>query len=343
MLKNYRVLIVSAVALVCAILAALVYVSPTRFPAQLIAAAKARDTLRLQQLVDFPAVDAGLKTDLTPLMNQLLSQKISASGLNVSGPLGAKLTAFAEGALDAGVGQMVDQLVTPAMLENLIDDKPVVVTGVGRQSAPIDEVFPKDAAGNRFRVSHKYLAFSRFRYTLTAISGRSSVDVDLVRQGLFGWRVEQVTPNISLADLGAGDTATDSSAANASAEPPPPPAPPSDEAPASAAAAAQEGAGLPTQNGQCVTTTVKEVSTRLQDTPGSGSEVTFANGGRQVSYDQVPEIDESQPGDGVRMCLVSVPQDCPPGDDRGKTYKSVNLRTGGAWTLPDSEHSCGGA
>jgi hypothetical protein len=108
-------------------------------------------------------------------------------------------------------------------------------------------------------------------------------------------------------------------------------------------------AGLPVRIGQCSTTTVKQVETRLVDgstnqpMPGSGSAIEFANGGYQVSYDQVPAVDRSRPGDPVSMCLVSVPRHCPPGDDRGRMYKTTNLRTRGSWTLPDAEHECGGA
>lgn len=106
---------------------------------------------------------------------------------------------------------------------------------------------------------------------------------------------------------------------------------------------------LPTQVGQCTNTTIKDVTTRLQEgatykpIPGSGSAVDFANGGYQVSYDTIAAIDQSRPGDPVTMCLVSVPKGCPPGDKRGITYKTTNLRTHGTWTLPDSEHMCGGA
>jgi hypothetical protein len=108
-------------------------------------------------------------------------------------------------------------------------------------------------------------------------------------------------------------------------------------------------AELPVRIGQCSTTTVKQVETRLVDgstnqpMPGSGSAIDFANGGYQVSYDQVPALDRSRPGDPVTMCLVSVPRHCPPGDDRGRMYKTTNLRTRGSWTLPNAEHECGGA
>jgi len=109
---------------------------------------------------------------------------------------------------------------------------------------------------------------------------------------------------------------------------------------------------LPTRVGECVTTTVKQVETRLVDgntnipVPGSGSAVEFANGGYQVSYDQVQAVDRSRPGDPAKMCLVFVPKrdkDCAPGDDRGVIYKTTNLRTHESWTLPNSEHPCGGA
>jgi hypothetical protein len=108
-------------------------------------------------------------------------------------------------------------------------------------------------------------------------------------------------------------------------------------------------AGLPTRVGQCATTNVKRVETRLADgstnqpLPGSGSAIEFTNGGYQVSYEQLPAVDGSRPGDPIRICLVSLPKNCPPGDVRGKTYRATNLRTRRSWTLPDSEHMCGGA
>ena len=106
---------------------------------------------------------------------------------------------------------------------------------------------------------------------------------------------------------------------------------------------------LPAKIRQCTNTTIKDIGTRLEDSttrqpiPGSGSAVDFANGGQQVSYETVAAITRSRAGDPVRMCLVSIPRGCPPGDDRGRIYKTTNLRTRGVWTLPDAEHQCGGA
>lgn len=101
--------------------------------------------------------------------------------------------------------------------------------------------------------------------------------------------------------------------------------------------------------GTCVRTTIREVSQRLEDgvthrpMAGSGSAVEFANGLYQVSYEEVPAVNQSRRGDPVFVCLMRLPDHCPPGDVRGKLYTTTNLRTEESWTLPDSEHSCGGA
>jgi hypothetical protein len=110
-----------------------------------------------------------------------------------------------------------------------------------------------------------------------------------------------------------------------------------------------QGEGLPHHVGQCVITHVSAVETRLEDgfthkpIAGSGSAIRFTNGGYQVSYDMVPAVEASRPGDPVRMCLASIPRGCPAGDERGRNYRVTNLRAHRAWRLPDSEHGCGGA
>jgi hypothetical protein len=99
---------------------------------------------------------------------------------------------------------------------------------------------------------------------------------------------------------------------------------------------------LPTEIGACSQTTITDIGYRLGD-PDTGSAISYANGGVQISYDTIPEIHRSRIGDAVKLCLVSLPEDCPPGDDRGKIYSATNLRTGEMWEAPDSQHSCGGA
>ena len=102
-------------------------------------------------------------------------------------------------------------------------------------------------------------------------------------------------------------------------------------------------AELPRAVGQCSETTIARIGYRLEGTPGSGSGVSYANRGSQVSYDTIAAIHRSRTGDPVRLCLVSIPKGCPPNDERGRVYRATNLRTGESWVAPDSQHICGGA
>jgi hypothetical protein len=103
------------------------------------------------------------------------------------------------------------------------------------------------------------------------------------------------------------------------------------------------GGKLPAKEGQCTVTTIKQLGTRLQGVSDSGDSVSYSNGGYQVSYEAILGLQGSRKGDKVRLCLVTIPDQCPPGDTRGKIYKATNLRTQKTWEASDSEHMCGGA
>jgi hypothetical protein len=107
--------------------------------------------------------------------------------------------------------------------------------------------------------------------------------------------------------------------------------------------AAAHAGPLPVKVGQCVDTAIKDVGTRLEGVPDSGDAVRYADGGSQVSYDTIKGLKGSRAGDPVRLCLKSLPENCPPGDDRGKSYRATDLRTHSSWVAFDSEHMCGGA
>jgi uncharacterized protein len=102
-------------------------------------------------------------------------------------------------------------------------------------------------------------------------------------------------------------------------------------------------ADMPHSVGACSLTQVSTLESRLEGAPDSGSMVELANGIVGVSYEMVPAVQRARVGDPVIACLVQLPSDCPPGDDRGKDYAAADLRTLGAWSLPDAEHMCGGA
>ena len=105
----------------------------------------------------------------------------------------------------------------------------------------------------------------------------------------------------------------------------------------------------PKQVGKCADTFIQQVGTRLSDgatgTPieGSGTSVSLTNGVYLVSYDEIPSLKNYKVGEKVKLCLLSIPSHCPPGDDRGRFYSLFNYRTRQTVKLPDSQHLCGGA
>jgi hypothetical protein len=121
--------------------------------------------------------------------------------------------------------------------------------------------------------------------------------------------------------------------------------------PLSLMAQARAGETPPTTVGACAQSAITHLGTRFsatltkpaEGTPGEGTSVELKNGVYGISYAYVEAIGNSRIGDPVTTCLVSIPKGCPKDDDRGRFYKTTNLRTLESWTLPDSQHMCGGA
>ena len=112
------------------------------------------------------------------------------------------------------------------------------------------------------------------------------------------------------------------------------------------------GPGLPKALGHCTRTKITSLSDRAgeplkpekpQVGYSNGTVVEYADGGYGVSYGYEAGAAHARVGDEVLLCLSSIPRDCPPGDDRGRFYSATDIRTGGSWMLPDSQHMCGGA
>ncbi len=109
---------------------------------------------------------------------------------------------------------------------------------------------------------------------------------------------------------------------------------------------------LPKTVGHCTRTKIASITGRFGEVlkapkpggdEGSGTAVAYANDAHQVSYSYEEQVALSHIGDEVLLCLSSIPRNCPPGDDRGRVYSATNIKSGGSWIMPDSQHSCGGA
>jgi len=95
--------------------------------------------------------------------------------------------------------------------------------------------------------------------------------------------------------------------------------------------------------GQCFSTKVHDTGYRLEGTPDSGTSVTFEDGHSMVDYSVSIAASRWKVGDPMRLCVISLPTNCPKDDNRGVTYKASNIRAKDDWTAADSEHECGGA
>ncbi len=98
----------------------------------------------------------------------------------------------------------------------------------------------------------------------------------------------------------------------------------------------------------CSDTTVQSISSRLADgdgrpIPNMGSQIVFANGISVVDYETPKVVERERTGDKVQVCLVAVPKNCPPGDERGKVYRVFDYGQKAAYEMGDSQHVCGGA
>lgn len=111
--------------------------------------------------------------------------------------------------------------------------------------------------------------------------------------------------------------------------------------------------------GDCVDTKITGKNTRFEGAiPGKvGGEINVSLANKVGLYlTAVPHLSpDTNPdaymartmdfakGDTVRLCLVSLPEDCPHGDDRGKIYSVTNLKNQMSFSGVDAWHSCGGA
>jgi uncharacterized protein YecT (DUF1311 family) len=115
----------------------------------------------------------------------------------------------------------------------------------------------------------------------------------------------------------------------------------------------------PARVGDCADSVIAGKETRFQGTtPGEAGGELFVRLGNgltlyliDVSLNPPPEsadrymysTSDFAIGDRVRVCLTSLPQDCPPGDDRGKQYSVLNYKNQLSFNGVDSWHTCGGA
>lgn len=277
-------------------------------------AVRAGDRDKLSVLVDFPSVRSSLRDQFSALVAKRASDREEVE----KNPFAGLVLMLVPVILD----KVLDVIVTPDGVAELL-------------ARPIGD-HPNESPERKkpWNRSWSFVGLEHFKAQYTDPDD-SRVVFGLVfeRHGLFSWKLSRLDlPGDELTRRFQGAA---SRGENAGAD-------------GNASGGNGEHTALPQRVGTCSVVSVKRVTTRLEDTDGteiagSGSAIEYANGGYQVSYDTIDGIEHSHTGDRVQLCLTEIPQHCPPGDDRGRVYHALNLRTHEEWSAPDSEHSCGGA
>lgn len=104
----------------------------------------------------------------------------------------------------------------------------------------------------------------------------------------------------------------------------------------------------PRKHAECSQTRIRSLTTRFGEPVSYGNEdlgtaVEYENGVFVISYSRDDGLYNAKVGQPVVVCLLTVPYDCPAGDDRGRFYYTLNLSTRLEWVMADAQHVCGGA
>jgi hypothetical protein len=227
-------------------------------------------------------------------------------------------------------------MLVPVILDKVVD---VIVTpdGIAQLLArPIgDQQKTPREKGKRWSRSWSFLDLDHFSVQYAdPDDSRIVFGLVLERHGLFLWKLARLDlPTDELTSRLGGAGGSEGAGAPGQGSP---------------EGESGDSTALPERVGACAVVLVGRITTRLEDADGrevagSGSAIEYTNGGYQVSYDTVDGIEHSRRGDRVQLCLTEIPQHCPPGDNRGRVYHALNLRTREEWSAPDAEHACGGA
>jgi len=154
--------------------------SPILSARALINAAKAGDTRKLEQLVDFPSLRASLKDELNDALIERMRRdpRVVERGLGGLGMMLAPLL----------LSGAVDTLVTPEVVANM-----VMTAEAPDPSKPRSPESAGTRDGQDIHQSWGYRSLNEFAVTLTARDRPDDrLALIMVRQGLFAWKLAAV-------------------------------------------------------------------------------------------------------------------------------------------------------
>jgi len=178
MRKGWIIAIGAAVALFALAYGASPFVAVRGF----VAAAKQGDAEKLRGSVDFPAVRADLKPQLTAAVTTRMERDPQMRGNPFAG-LGAIL-------MPSILDRMIDSVVTPEGIAALV------------RAGKVGHAEPESASSRRVDYDFRYVALNRFDVALRRRgTTRDPVHLIFERRGLFTWKLVRIAlPQSSLTD-----------------------------------------------------------------------------------------------------------------------------------------------
>lgn len=185
-----RKLIVGGAAAIAVAVLGWYFASPLYAVHSVKAAATAGDAARLEQLVDFPAVREGLKSQLSAMLTKSFQADPALKDNPFAGMAALLVPALVE--------RSVDAFVTPdAIATMIVEGKTATQRADEAQSnapaAPTATPAPAPAKPKPPEVSYGYRDLNTFVVTSQpAADARARMDFVFRRQGLFGWRMTRI-------------------------------------------------------------------------------------------------------------------------------------------------------
>jgi hypothetical protein len=190
MTKNRLLLLVLALVLLC--VSGYSYYSPQVHLKNIKAAAEARDTERLRELIDFESVRAGLKEDMRSMFMASMQKELAG---NPFAGLGLLM-------MNAMVDPMVDAMISPTSIVAMIEGGKVEGKADGSPSgaASHEQAAPTPFASASSRqaniiTEHGYENYTRYRISMRPAHEPvdKALSFNLRREGLFGWKLYRIT------------------------------------------------------------------------------------------------------------------------------------------------------
>ncbi|PVM90305.1 DUF2939 domain-containing protein [Caulobacter endophyticus] len=177
MKRNSKIAIAAGVA--GALFAAAYFGSPFVALMSLKTAAKTGDRDRLEQVVDFPQVREGMKSQLTAMLTKRMAEDPAMK----DNPFAALGLLMAPAIID----RAIETYVTPDSISTMITTarKP-------SQTLAQDPGAASTSSTGKVRTRYDYVGLDRFRATLTNPDSDDKLSLVLDRKGLFGWRLVRV-------------------------------------------------------------------------------------------------------------------------------------------------------